>query len=46
MGHRHCLDLIVRDIDHRRPETLVQRGDLRTHLHAELRVEVRQWLVE
>ena len=46
VGHRHRLDLVVRDVDHRRPQALVQRGDLRAHLHAQLGVEVRQRLVE
>ncbi len=42
-GHR--LDLVVRDVDRRDAETFVEAGELRTHRHAELRVEVRQGLV-
>ena len=46
VGHRHRLDLVVGDIDGRRLQPLVQRLDLRAHLHAKLRIEVRQRLVE
>ena len=45
VAHRHRLDLIVRDVDRRRPECLLQLQDLGAGLHAELRVEVRQRLV-
>ena len=34
------------DVDHRRAEPPVQRGDLAAHLHPELGVEVGQRLVE
>ena len=46
VGHRHRLDLVVRHVDRRRLEALVQLLDLGAHLHAQLRVEVRQRLVE
>jgi hypothetical protein len=46
VAHGHRLDLIVRDVDRRRSEPAMQREDLSTHLHAELRVEIREWLVE
>ena len=46
ISQRHGLDLIVRHVHHRRPELPVQRRDLATQLQAELRVEVRQRLVE
>ncbi len=45
VAHGHRLDLVVGDVDRRRPEPALQRGDLRAGLHAELRVEVRQRLV-
>ena len=43
--HRHRLDLVVRDVDRGRPELVLEPGDLGPHLHAELRVEVRERLV-
>ena len=46
VGHRHRLDLVVRDVDRRGAEALVQRADLGAHRHAELGVEVRERLVE
>ena len=46
VGHGHGLDLIVRDIDRRRLEALMQFLDLGAHLHAQLGVEVGQRLVE
>ena len=45
VAHRHRLDLIVRDVDRRRPEAVLELQDLRARLHAQLRVEVRQRLV-
>src|SRR5215211_1932759 len=45
VGHRHGLCLVVGDVDARRPDPVVQLGDLRPHLHPELGVEVRQRLV-
>ena len=42
-GHR--LHLVVRHEDRRRFQPLVQARELRPHLHAELRVEVRERLV-
>ena len=46
VGHRHRLDLVVRDIDDGRLEPLVEFLDLGTHLHAELCIEIGQRLVE
>ena len=46
VGERHRLDLVVRDIDHRRPERRVQLGEFEAHLHAQLRVEIGERLVE
>ncbi len=46
VGHRHRLDLVVRDVDRRRLQALVQRLDLGAHRDPQLGVEVRQRLVE
>jgi hypothetical protein len=46
VGHRHGLDLVVRDVDHRRAEIGMQLGQLDAHLDPQLRIEVRQGLVE
>ena len=46
IGHGHRLDLVVRHVDRRRLQALVQRLDLGAHGHAQLGVEVRQGLVE
>ena len=46
VGHRHRLDLVVGDVDHRRLQRVVQFADLEAHLHAQRRVEVGQRLVE
>jgi len=43
-GHR--LNLIVRHIDHRGIELLVKAGDLASHLHAKLGVQIRERLIE
>src|SRR5436309_8146917 len=43
--HRHRLDLIVRDVDRRRLQLLLQLQDLGPSLHTQLRVEIRQRLV-
>ena len=45
VAHRHRLDLVVRDVDRRRPEPALEPRDLGAHLHAQLRVEVRERLV-
>ena len=45
VAHRHGLDLVVRDVDGGDAEPLLQRGDLGPGLHAQLGVEVGQWLV-
>ena len=42
-GHR--LDLVVGDVDGRRPQALVQPGELGAHARAQLGVEVRERLV-
>ena len=46
VGHGHGLDLVVRDVDGRGLQPLVQLLDLGAHLHAQLGVEVGQRLVE
>ena len=43
--HRHRLDLVVGDVHGGDGELALQRGDLGAHLHAQLRVEVREGLV-
>ena len=45
VAHRHRLDLVVRDVDRRHAEVALEAGDLGAHLHAQLRVEVRERLV-
>ena len=44
-AERHRLDLVVRDVDGRDPETLVEACQLGAHVDAQLRVEVRERLV-
>jgi len=46
VGHRHRLRLVVRDVDGRRVQVLLELLELRAHLRAQLRVQVRQRLVE
>ena len=46
VGHRHRLDLVVRDVDRGRLQPLVQFLDLGAHRHAQLGVEVGERLVE
>ena len=46
VGHRHRLDLVMRDVDRGGPELLLQLGDFKPHLDAERGVEIRQRLVE
>ncbi len=46
VGHRHRLHLIVGDVDHGRVEPLVQFGQLDTHLHPQLGVEVGEGFVK
>ncbi|ENN87522.1 hypothetical protein RHSP_44117 [Rhizobium freirei PRF 81] len=46
VGHGHGLDLIVRHIDHRRLQLLMQLADFESHVDAQRRVQVRQGLVE
>ena len=45
VAHRHRLDLVVGDVDRRRPDLLLQPLDLAARLHAQLRVEVGERLV-
>ena len=45
IAHRHRLDLVVRDVDRRDAELVLQARDLGAHVHAELRVEIREGLV-
>ena len=45
VAHRHRLDLVVRDVDRRHAEVVLQPRDLRAHLHAQLGVEVGERLV-
>jgi hypothetical protein len=45
VAHRHRFDLVVGDVHGGDGELTLQRGDLGAHLHAQLRVEVRQRLV-
>ncbi len=45
MSHRHRLDLVVGDVDRRHSELVLEARDLRSHVDAELRVEVRERLV-
>jgi hypothetical protein len=45
IAHGHRLDLVVRHVHRRRPDLTLDAGDLGTHLHAQLRVEVRERLV-
>src|SRR5258705_3730640 len=46
VGHRHSLDLVMRNVDGGGPELLLQFCHLHTHLDAECRIEIRQGLVE
>ena len=46
IAHRHRLDLVVGDINHRRAEFLVQPRQLDAHVHAQCGVQVGQRLVE
>lgn len=45
-AHRHCLNLVVGDVDEDGLQLVVETGDFRAHLHAHLRVEVGKWLIE
>ena len=45
IAHRHRLDLVVRDVDRRHAELVLEARDLCAHVDAELRVEVRERLV-
>ena len=46
LPERHRLDLIVRDVDHRRAERAMQPRDLGARRGSQLRIEIRQRLVE
>ena len=45
VAHRHRLDLVVRDVDGRHAQAVLQLDDLGARLHAQLRVEVGERLV-
>ena len=45
IGHRHRLDLVVRDVDGRRVDAIVQRAQLDAHEVPELGVERAERLV-
>ncbi len=45
-GQCHCLNLIVRDVYESRAVALVQLTQLSADFHAQLGVQVREWLVE
>ena len=45
VADRHRLDLVVRHVDRGHADSLLQVRDLRPHLEAEARVEVRERLV-
>src|SRR6187401_2773925 len=45
VAHRHRLDLVVRDVDRRRLELVLQARDVGAHLDAQLGIEVRERLV-
>ena len=45
VAERHRLSLVMRHVDRRHAEVGLQRGDVRTHLDSQFRVEVRQRLV-
>jgi hypothetical protein len=46
LAQRHRLDLVVGDVDRRDPQPLVQPRQLRPHRRPQLRVEVRQRLIQ
>ena len=46
IGHGHRLDLIVRDIDRRVVEFVVQPADFEAHVAAQIGVEIGQWLIQ
>ena len=46
VSNRHRLFLIVRDEQRCDADLFLQLPDLVTHLHAQLRVEIGQWLIE
>ena len=45
VAERQRLGLVVRDVDRRRPQPLLDAGDLGPHLDPQLGVEVREGLV-
>ena len=46
LAHGHGFDLVVRDVDHRGFELVVEAADLGAHLHAHLGVEIGERFVE
>src|SRR5690242_9588968 len=45
ISHRHCLYLIMCDVNHGRLDALMQLDNLRSRAHAQLGIQVREWLV-
>ena len=43
--HGHGLHLVMGDVERGHAEVALQAGDLGAHLHAQLGIQVRQWLV-
>ncbi len=46
IGHGHRLDLVVRDIDRRVVEFVVQAADFEAHVAAKIRIEIGQRLIQ
>ena len=46
VAHRQRLDLVVRHIDGGRGNGAVDLEDLGAHLHAQMGIQIGQWLVE
>jgi hypothetical protein len=46
IAHRHGFDLIVRDVDHRRRESVAKFRDFSPHLNPHLGIQVRERFVE
>ena len=46
VAERHRFNLVVRDVKARDMQALLEAADFATHLDAQLRIQVGQWLVE
>ena len=46
IGHGHRFDLIVRDVDRRVVEFVVQPADFEAHVAAQIGIEIGQWFIE